>query len=143
MQELDDLIKISEFDGDGYKVTDESQYFKVALMNYSEKYRMENIKYLEKHNNSDEVFVILTGRCILFVADGIDRPNKIKAIPMEKGKVYFIKKGVWHTHVFFENTKVFIVENADTSDKNSQKQPLSLKHKRYIFDFFGFTANNN
>jgi len=40
---------------------------------------------------------------------------------MERGKIYNVKKGVYHTHTLSKDAKVLIVENDDTSDDNSPK----------------------
>ncbi len=133
---MENLIEIRQHDDKSYKVvTTSDDGWKTALMNDMEKFAPQNIPYMQKHSKSDEVFVLLCGKCVLFVADGDDKPQNITAIPMEQGKVYNIKKGVWHTHSFRKDTQVFIVENADTCDDNSPKCfDLPQEIRQYIVE---------
>ena len=80
---------------------------------------------------TDEVFVLLAGHCILFLAE-VDKHHQIvdiHAIDMEPYRAYNIKHGVFHTHTLTEDAKVLIVENRDTGDANSPKiminQPIN------------------
>ncbi len=130
---MDNLFCVLEHNEKSYKVVTEFEGWKVALMNDMEKYKPENIVSMQKHNETDEIFVLLSGSCTLFVATGEEKPIELKAVPMEPHKVYCIKKGVWHTHTFAENTKVFIVENSNTNDSNSPKCfDLTDELKNYI-----------
>ncbi len=133
---MENLISIFEHNEKSYKVVSEFEGWKVALMNDMEKYSSENIEYMQKHNLSDEIFVLLSGSCTLFVATGEEKPKELKAILMEPNKVYNIKKGVWHTHTFKKETQVFIVENSNTNDSNSPKYfNLSDEQRKYIRNF--------
>ncbi len=118
---MENLIEILENNENSFKVLTQFEGWKTAIMNDMEKYLPENIAFMQKHNLSDEVFVLLEGRCVLFVAEGDQKPENLKAINMEPFKVYNIKKGVWHTHTFAKNTSVFIVENSNTCLENSPK----------------------
>lgn len=37
------------------------------------------------------------------------------------GKVYNVKKGVWHSLILEKNAKIFVIENADTDDTNTER----------------------
>jgi ureidoglycolate hydrolase len=93
--------------------------WRVAFLNYDEKYLEGNIKMLEKHNETDEVFVLLNGKCKLLVAEGNDKPEKIYTVEMDPCKLYNVKKGVWHNLIAEPETVLLIVENADTSRGNT------------------------
>ncbi len=80
---------------------------------------------MQKHNGTDEVFVLRTGRCVLFIGEGDENVTKVHALDMELYKLYNVKKGVWHSHTFDEDARVLIVENRDTVDENSPFVPLS------------------
>ena len=47
--------------------------WRVAILNFSDDLRPKNIKAMQRHDATDEAFVLLRGRCILFVGEG-DRP---------------------------------------------------------------------
>ncbi len=68
----------------------------------------------------DEMFVLLRGRCILFVGKGDDDSiSEIYAQPMAPHTTYNVKKPIWHTHSLSPNAMVLVVENRDTTFDNS------------------------
>jgi len=82
----------------------------------------EKIDNFQAHLTTDEVFVLLGGRCILYTADITNNHiHNIEGIDMVKGRVYNVKKGVYHTHTLSKDAKVLIVENDDTNLENSPK----------------------
>ena len=101
------------------------QSWRVALMNYTPDLVPEKITRMQKHTETDEVFVLLTGRCILFLGEGNDFVTKVHAVDMEPYKLYNVKRGAWHSHTFSKDARVLIVENQDTVDKNSPFVGLS------------------
>lgn len=109
--------------------------WRVAILRYHEELEIPNIKTMQKHDETDEVFVLLSGNCTLFVGGKGDKIEEIDGIAMEPLKIYNVKKGVWHTHTLDKAATVLIIENQDTSDQNSptimlsEEQIAQLKHK--------------
>ncbi len=136
---MEKLIEILENKEKSYSPVVAFNNWRIAIMNDMEKYSPQNVECWQKHNLSDESFVLLKGKCTLFVADGRDAPyDNITACKMEPQKVYNIKKGVWHTHTFSEDTSVLIVENDDTNDTNSPKVKINGVQKDFIIKNSGF-----
>ena len=119
------LIEVREHNQPDYKPLIDYQSWRVALMNYTVDLLPEKINRMQKHTETDEVFVLLIGRCILFIGEGDESVTKVHAVDMELYKLYNVKKGVWHSHTFSEDARVLIVENCDTVDANSPFAPLS------------------
>ena len=119
------LIEICEHDGADYKPLVDYQSWRVALMNYTPDLLPEKINRMQKHTETDEVFVLLAGRCILFIGEGEESVTKVHAVDMELYKLYNVKKGVWHSHTFSGDARVLIVENRDTVVDNSPFVGLS------------------
>ncbi len=115
------LVEISEYTGEGYRPLVDYGEWRVAILRYVDDLRPENIKTLERHNETDEVFVLLEGRCILFVGDG----DKLEPVDMKPHKLYNVKKGVYHTHALSEDAIVLVVENRDTGGWNSDRVSLT------------------
>ncbi|ERJ11883.1 cupin domain-containing protein [Haloplasma contractile] len=112
--------EILSYDEVGYKPVVSFNGWRVAMLNYIDELEPDRIDNFQKHDLTDESFILLEGECILFVADvDGDSIQNIEAIEMEKNKVYNIKKSVYHTHTLKKGTRVLIVENDDTSDENS------------------------
>ena len=115
-------IEVKEFTNEGYKELIAYDAWRVAMLNYIDELLPEKIDNFQAHLNTDEVFVLLEGRCILYTADITNKKiHNIEGIDMIKGKVYNIKKGVYHTHTLTLDAKVLIVENDDTCLDNSPK----------------------
>jgi hypothetical protein len=123
MDNIEDEIEVFEHTNSGYKTLVLFEAWRVAVLNDSKKTTISGIPYFQKHDLSDEIFVLIKGKCILLTAGKSNEPQKIKSTNMEIGKVYNIKRGTWHTHCLDKETSIMIVENANTGDDNS---PVSL-----------------
>lgn len=128
------LIEIREHNGPDYKPLVDYQNWRVAIINYTSDLTPDKINRMQKHTETDEVFVLMTGRCILFVGEGEESITKIYAVDMEPYKAYNIKCGVWHSHTFSEDARVLIVENRDTVVENSPFVPLSEEQCKTIVE---------
>ncbi|MBE7041707.1 MAG: hypothetical protein E7400_07060 [Ruminococcaceae bacterium] len=115
--EAQDIV-ITEFNEGGYAPVDRFGTWRVAIINGCESLKEENRHEVERHLETDEVFVPITGKSALFV--GKER----KRVEMEIGKVYNVKLGAWHTIAMEEGAKVLIVENDDTGAENSEFEPF-------------------
>lgn len=101
-------------------------------MNYTPDQLPDQITEFQRHDETDEVFVLLQGHCILFLGEGGDEVTRIFAQNMLPFTLYNIKKGVWHSHTFSPDAKLLVVENADTSPANSPRLQLSLEQRKEI-----------
>jgi hypothetical protein len=127
------LLEVSEYNAAGYSPVVDFQTWRVAMLNYIDELDPDQIDNFQCHNETDEVFVLLSGKCILFCAEVDEKNNIIDIISwnMEINKTYNIKRGVYHTHTLSEDAKVLIVENSDTADNNSPKILIddSVRHR--------------
>jgi len=114
---------VSGFDATGYAPVVDFQTWRVAMLNYIDELEPEKIDNFQCHNETDEVFVLLSGKCILFCAQVDNKKNIVDIVSwdMQINKTYNIKRGVYHTHTLTKDAKVLIVENRDTDDNNSPK----------------------
>lgn len=123
------LLKIKNYCGDGYKPVVDFEAWRIAVLNYIDDLEHNKIKWIQKHNETDESFVLLSGKCILFIFEGIDIPGEMYAEEMQPFKVYNVRAGVWHCHTLTKDAKVLIVENSNTRLKNS---PRVRAEKEYL-----------
>ncbi len=130
----DSLLEVREHNGLDYKPLVDYQTWRVALMNYTPELTPEKIKRMQKHTDTDEVFVLMNGRCILFIGEGKNTVTRVHAVDMEPYKLYNVKRGVWHSHTFSEDARVLIVENRDTTDVNSPFVDLSKEQQKEIVE---------
>ena len=85
-------IETLRYDENGYKSLVFFENWRVALMNDGPKTTLEGLSYFQKHDETDEVFVLLEGRCVLLMAGFGDNPGEISAVDMEPGSMYNVKK---------------------------------------------------
>ena len=77
---------------------------------------------------------MLKGQGILFLGEGEVQVERIYPQVMESGKMYNVKRGVWHTVVLSRDGSVLIVENRNTSRENSDYSLLEPKQQILIFE---------
>jgi hypothetical protein len=58
----EELLEVRAHEADGCKPVIDFDSWRVAVLNYSENLRPENIISMQRHNETDEVFVLLHGR---------------------------------------------------------------------------------
>ena len=119
------LLEIRGHNLAGYKPVIDYANWRVAILNFSDELRPEKITTLQRHNETDEVFVLLRGRCILFLGHGDQTITTIHGQDMLPHTIYNVKKGAWHSHTLSEDAMVLIVENRDTTYDNSPFSPLT------------------
>ena len=95
----------------GYQVMHRYEGWRIAYLTYAEIF--DKITYLEKHNETDEIFVLLEGSAELIFNE--DR----ECMTMEKDKIYNVPKGMWHNVKVSRDAVLLIFENENTSKENS------------------------
>ncbi|MBI3151853.1 MAG: hypothetical protein HYZ21_06960 [Chloroflexi bacterium] len=128
------LMEVREHNGPDYIPLIDYQSWRVALMNYTSDLTPDKINRMQKHIETDEVFVLMKGRCILFIGEGEDSVTKVHAVDMEPYKLYNVKCGVWHSHTFSEDARVLIVENRDTVEANSPFVGLTGEQQKEVLE---------
>lgn len=122
---MNKAIEITDFPKTDYEPLVDYQGWRVAVLAYCENTTLEKIKTMQKHDETDEVFVLIRGNCTLITAGNAEAPGEISIEQMQPYKVYNMKKGFWHNHILDEEGIVVIVENQDTCDDNSPILPLN------------------
>ena len=61
-----EYIDIMDYTGEGYHPMIDYGSWRVAVLRYCEELEIQNLFKMQKHQESDEVFVLLAGNCTLF-----------------------------------------------------------------------------
>lgn len=109
-------IDVCSYDGEGYLPLITYQSWRVAELRYCEELEVKNLDKMQKHDETDEVFVLLAGECTLFTGGNGDVISEIDGIKMEPLKIYNVKRGTFHTHTPEKGSTVLIIENSNTDD---------------------------
>lgn len=114
-----------DYEGIGFNKVFSFNNWSLCFLNYIDELKQDNLKYVEAHHETDEVFVLLRGKATLLLASNKDNKlyfEKIKLIP---NKIYVVKKDTYHTVILNKKAKILLVEEKNTSDDNTTKIYLS------------------
>ena len=131
-------IEIKPIISKGYENIYIYDTWKVSMLSYLDELKKENIKYVEAHLETDEIFYLLSGECILIEALVSD--NKVidyNFIKLDKEQIYNVKKNTYHHHILNEEARVLIIENTDTSNLNSHRIEIDNEElNKKLKDFY-------
>jgi len=136
-QVAEDLLEVRAYDGEGYLPLIDYGAWRVAVLRYTPDLEADRLDTMQRHDETDEVFVLLTGRCMLFLGEGETEIGAIHGVDMAPLKLYNVKRGTWHTHTLDRDATVLIVENVDTVIANSPQEALSAHQRRQIVALAG------
>lgn len=114
------MIEKTTHTDEGFKVMASYDEWKVGMLRYSE--RFSRFAEMERHLLTDEVFVLMSGKAVLYTDS--------QEVEMEIGAVYNVPAGVWHHIVVSEDANVLVVENANTSKDNTEKKYFDEKESK-------------
>jgi ureidoglycolate hydrolase len=127
---VNDLIEIKCYDGKGYQPLIDFGSWRVAILRWEEASLPGNIGFMERHTQTDEVFVLLGGKATLILGGKGANIEGIFSQVMEMGEVYNVKQHVWHTVILSRDASILIMENQDTGFENSEYCNLSKKQRK-------------
>jgi ureidoglycolate hydrolase len=125
-------LEIRDYHGEGYKPLIDFACWRVAYLRYIDDMHPAAIARMERHMETDEVFVLLNGRAVLFLGEGERQVERVSPLVMETGKLYNVKRNAWHTVVVSRDATILLVENNDTCDANTQFSPLTAAQQLLI-----------
>lgn len=128
------LLEVTGYSGEGYRPLIDYGQWRVAILRYIDELLPKHIGKMQRHAETDEVFVLLSGRCILFLGEGKESVGAIYAHDMQPLKLYNVKRGTWHTHTLSEDAVVLIVENRDTTSNNSPEIELNATQQQQLVE---------
>ncbi len=123
----------------GYKKMMSYKSWRVAILNFIDELKPENIKYMDAHQETDEAFVLLEGSAILY--ELID--DKIIGTKMEKNTIYNVKQGEYHSHALSNDCKLLIIEEESTNDSNTKRIYLTDEQQQEIIKIWRQVWNIN
>ncbi len=112
------MIAQKQYEGEGLSLVYDEGDWVIGIKNYKVANDISTLKTLEKHNKTDESFVLLHGSCTLIAYD--EKNEGAEYLNMAEGTVYTISSGVWHTTIMKPGTKMILIERSGTSMDNSE-----------------------
>ena len=112
-------LDILEYEGSGYKRLVNNGKWTFAGLNWAPRFDENNLADLERHNLTDEVFILVQGKAALLIGENCER------VEMEPLKYYNVRAGIWHNIVVSKDARVLIAESSNTSKDNTEYLSLS------------------
>jgi hypothetical protein len=128
------LLQVVEYTGEGYMPLIDYADWRVAILRYIDELLPDRLDKMQRHDETDEVFVLLAGRCLLFLGAGEAEVTDIYAQDMEPLRLYNVKRHCWHTHTLSPDAVVLIVENRDTALPNSPEIVLTAAQRARVVE---------
>jgi mannose-6-phosphate isomerase-like protein (cupin superfamily) len=122
-------LEIHGWNGVGYQPLVFSPDWQVALLNWEPLFERANLTEIERHNHSDEVFVLLHGQAVIFTRTD---DSALLAVEMTPGIVYNVPRGVWHNLVATRDVAFIIVENRDTHLHDTEIRPITAEELKAL-----------
>jgi ureidoglycolate hydrolase len=128
------LLEIRQYLGEGYKPLIDFDTWRVAVLRWIEELEPGNITSMERHTQTDEVFVLLEGQSTIILGGDSAMVDGIYPQKLEPGKLYNVKRDVWHTVLLSRDASILIVENRNTGEVNSEYCQLTDEFKKQIIE---------
>ena len=128
------LLEIQDYDGAGFKPLIFFGSWRVAMLRYLDDLQPDRIDSMERHMETDEVFVLLCGRGTLILGGNGIKSEGALSQTMEIGRIYNVKRLAWHTILLSREASVLLTENHDTDEHNSEYDKLSAEQRSQIME---------
>ena len=126
------LLEIRQYDGEGYRPLIDFGAWRVAILRWEPSMQPERISVMERHTETDEVFVLLSGRATLILGGNSTSVNGIETQELEECHFYNVKQNAWHTIRLSRDASILIVEENNTGDANTEYCELSAEDRKEI-----------
>ena len=116
-----EVVDVYRWGGQGYRPLVFSDGWMVALLNWEPIMDLEKATEIERHKETDEVFVLLHGHSALYIST----PQGLRVLDMQPNLIYNVTKGTWHNLLATHDVTILIVENRDTHLHDTETRSLS------------------
>lgn len=113
------LMQIGESFLPQYQPVLDFEGWRVAMLRCFDPTRPGHFQKVERHNETNEVFILTDGEADLIVCDNGPIPGNAFVFPMKKNVAYNIGQSVWHHVVMSEDAHIILFEKSSVSTENS------------------------
>jgi hypothetical protein len=120
------LVEIGRSFEQTYKPVLAFEGWRVAMLRHFDIVDVAGLRRVERHRNTNEVFILTTGEADLVLFDGGDTPTDPYIISMETNVAYNVRRSVWHHVVMSQESHIILLEHDDTSVETSDYAELDI-----------------
>ena len=102
----------------GFDAVVQNSAFKCAFISPGDQYAYGKVLQLKRHNDTDEVFVLLSGKAVLLTKE--DDNSDYQTTLLQPKTAYNVAKGTWHHLAVSEDAVVFVTESGSMKKENTQ-----------------------
>jgi ureidoglycolate hydrolase len=126
------MLEVKTYDGEGYCPLIDFDTWRVAILRWEAPIQPEKFTSMERHTQTDEVFVLLIGQATLVLGGNSSRVDSIHPQKMEMGYLYNVKRNAWHTVMLSQDASILIVEEKNTGPENTEYCELAEDFRKEI-----------
>ncbi len=119
------LVEVGEWFDEGYKPVLDFHGWRVAVLRYCDGVMPVNLHQVERHRETNEVFILTAGKADLIIFDGDAKPTRAYVFPMVQNVAYNIQQAVWHHVLMTPDAHIILFERTNTARENSDYAELS------------------
>ncbi len=120
------MISVNSYTADGFCPVVRNPQFLCAFITHSAMYAPGPVKEMKRHNDTDEVFVLLEGRAVLLTRDSLDEACQVT--PIAPLTAYTVHANTWHYLAVSEDAKVFVTESGALKRENTDTQDVRAEN---------------
>jgi ureidoglycolate hydrolase len=99
--------------------------WRVAMLRHFAVVSPATFHRVERHNNTNEVFILTAGSADLILCEGNARPEAPRVIVMTRNVAYNVRKSVWHHVVLSPEAHIVLFERSDTGPETTDYVDLA------------------
>ena len=103
-----------------------NEHFICAFITRSEAYSDGLVKIMKRHNDTDEVFLLIKGNATLLTRENIGDTCEITKL--EPLTAYTVTKGTWHHLAVSEDAALFVTESGALDPKKTDSADVSSEN---------------
>jgi hypothetical protein len=119
------LLELGQYFGDGYKPVLDFHGWRVAMLRYADMVDAKHLHQVERHRNTNEVFILTAGEADLILCNPGDTPGDAYVLPMKHNVAYNIPDYGWHHVIMSKDAHIILFERTETSVETSDYAKLT------------------
>ncbi|HQY92695.1 hypothetical protein [Caldilinea sp.] len=123
---LEQLVEIGSSFAQTYQSVLTFSGWKVAMLRCFEIVAPENFTRVERHWNTNEVFILTAGEADLILFDDADgTPTQSFVIAMQHSVAYNVRQSIWHHVIMSPDAHVILIEREETGPATTDYYALA------------------
>lgn len=114
--------------------------WKVAMLRHFDVVAPEKFYRVERHWNTNEVFILTAGKADLILLDGDEEPTTPYVFPMQLNVAYNIRQSIWHHVVMSPDAHIVLFERSETGLETTDYAEIPVELVSHIKQQFTVTG---